>query len=297
MRWMGALRKYMPITWITSLVGSLALIGTPWFSGFYSKDSIIEAVHESHLWGSGFAYFAVLASVFVTALYSFRMYFMVFHGKERYDQNPDAHHHDDGHGHHDDHHEPHESPWVVWFPLVMLAIPSVVIGYMTIDPLLFSDFFKGAIFVDEGKHEAMKELAEAFHGPMAMALHGLTAAPFWLALAGVVTAWYLYLINPALPAAIKRAFGPIYRLLENKYYMDWFNENVIARATRALGTGLWKGGDQGIIDGAIVNGSWKLVGRISGVVRWIQSGYIYHYAFAMLLGIFVLMSYFVWFKR
>ena len=297
MRWMGALRKYMPITWITSLVGSLALIGTPWFSGFYSKDSIIEAVHESHLWGSGFAYFAVLASVFVTALYSFRMYFMVFHGKERYDQNPDAHHHDDGHGHHEDHHEPHESPWVVWFPLVMLAIPSVVIGYMTIDPLLFGDFFKGAIFVDEGKHEAMKELAEAFHGPMAMALHGLTAAPFWLALSGVVVAWYMYLVNPAVPAAIRRAFGPIYRLLENKYYMDWFNENVIARATRALGTGLWKGGDQGIIDGAIVNGSWKLVGRIAGVVRWIQSGNIYHYAFAMLLGIFVLMSYFVWFKR
>lgn len=298
MRWMGALRKYMPITWITSLVGSLALIGTPWFSGFYSKDSIIEAVHESHLWGSGFAYFAVLASVFVTALYSFRMYFMVFHGKERYDQNPDAHHGaDDGHGHHDEHHEPHESPWVVWVPLVMLAIPSVVIGYMTIDPLLFGEFFKGAIFVDEGKHEAMKELAEAFHGPMAMALHGLTAAPFWLALSGVVVAWYLYLINPAVPAAIKRAFGPIYRLLENKYYMDWFNENVIARGTRALGTGLWKGGDQGIIDGAIVNGSWKLVGRIAGAVRWIQSGYIYHYAFAMLLGIFILMTCFVWFKR
>lgn len=299
MRWMGGVRKYMPITWITSLVGSLALIGTPWFSGFYSKDSIIEAVHESHLWGSGFAYFAVLSSVFVTALYSFRMYFMVFHGKERYDQNPDAHHHgaDDGHGHHDDHHEPHESPWVVWVPLVLLAIPSVVIGYMTIDPLLFGDLFKGAIFVDESKHEAMKELAEAFDGPMAMALHGLTAAPFWLALAGVVTAWYLYLVNPAVPAAIKRAFGPIYRLLENKYYMDWFNENVIARATRALGVGLWKGGDQELIDGAIVNGSWKLVGRIAGAVRRVQSGYIYHYAFGMLLGVFVLMSYFVWFKR
>ncbi|MDM0016301.1 NADH-quinone oxidoreductase subunit L [Variovorax saccharolyticus] len=296
MRWMGNVRKYMPITWITSLVGSLALIGTPFFSGFYSKDSIIEAVHESHLWGSGFAYFAVLASVFVTALYSFRMYFMVFHGKERFDQNPDAHHDDHGHGH-DDHHEPHESPWVVWVPLVALAIPSVVIGFMTIGPMLYGDFFKGAIFVDAGKHEAMKELAEAFHGPVAMAIHGLTAAPFWLALSGVVVAWYLYLINPAVPAAIKRAFGPIYTLLENKYYMDWFNENVIARATRALGTGLWKGGDQGIIDGGIVNGSWKLVGRIAGAVRWLQSGYIYHYAFSMLIGIFILMSYFVWFKR
>lgn len=295
-RWMGGVRKYMPITWITSLVGSLALIGTPFFAGFYSKDTIIEAVHESHLWGSGFAYFSVLAGVFITAFYSFRMYFLVFHGKERFDQNPDAHH-DDGHGHHDDHHEPHESPWVVWVPLVLLAIPSVVIGFMTIQPMLFGDFFKGAIFIDEGKHQAMKELAEAFHGPTEMGLHGFTALPFWLALSAVVLTWYMYLINPAVPAAIKRSFGPIYRLLENKYYMDWFNENVIARGTRALGVGLWKGGDQGIIDGAIVNGSWKLVGRVAGAVRWIQSGYIYHYAFGMLLGIFVLMSYFVWFKR
>jgi NADH-quinone oxidoreductase subunit L len=240
--------------------------------------------------------------VFVTAFYSFRMYFLVFHGKERYDQNPDAHHddhaHDDhGHGHGAHDHKPHESPWVVWLPLVLLAIPSVVIGFMTIDPMLFGEFFKGAIFVDGDKHHAMKELEEAFHGPVAMAIHGLTTAPFWLALAGVVLSWYMYMINPAVPAAIKRAFGPVYRLLENKYYMDWFNENVIARATRALGTGLWKGGDQGVIDGAIVNGSWKLVGRISGVVRWMQSGYIYHYAFAMLLGIFILMTYFVWFKR
>jgi len=291
----------MPITWITSLLGSLALIGTPFFSGFYSKDSIIEAVHESHLWGANFAYYAVLAGVFITAFYSFRMYFLVFHGKERYDQNPDAHHDDHGHGH-DDHghghdHKPHESPWVVWLPLVLLAIPSVVIGFMTIEPMLFGEFFKNAIFVDASKHHAMKELEEAFHGPVAMAIHGLQTAPFWLALAGVVLSWYMYMINPALPAAIKRAFGPIYRLLENKYYMDWFNENVIARATRALGTGLWKGGDQALIDGAVVNGSWKIVGRISGVVRWMQSGYIYHYAFAMLLGVFILMTYFVWFKR
>lgn len=300
-RWMGGVRKYMPITWITSLVGSLALIGTPWFAGFYSKDSIIEAVKESHLWGSGFAYFAVLAGVFVTAFYSFRMYFLVFHGTERYDQNPDAHHHDahdePDHGHHDNHSTPHESPWVVWLPLVLLAIPSVVIGYMAIDSMLYGEFFKDSIVVDATRHHAMKELEEAFHGPMAMALHGFTAWPFWLALAGVVLSWYMYLVNPAIPAAIKRAFGPIYRLLENKYYMDWFNENVIARATRALGTGLWKGGDQGLIDGAIVNGSWKIIGRVAGVVRWVQSGYIYHYAFAMLLGVFVLMSYFVWFKR
>ncbi|RQO57456.1 NADH-quinone oxidoreductase subunit L [Variovorax sp. KBW07] len=300
-RWMGGVRKYMPITWITSLLGSLALIGTPFFAGFYSKDSIIEAVHESHLWGANFAYYAVLAGVFITAFYSFRMYFLVFHGKERYDQNPDAHHDDHGHaddhghGHHD--HKPHESPMVVWLPLVLLAIPSVVIGFMTIEPMLFGEFFKNAIFVDGAKHHAMKELEEAFHGPVAMAIHGLQAAPFWLALAGVVLSWYMYMINPALPAAIKRACGPIYRLLENKYYMDWFNENVIARGTRALGTGLWKGGDQALIDGAVVNGSWKVIGRIAGVVRWMQSGYIYHYAFAMLLGIFILMTYFVWFKR
>jgi len=299
-RWMGGLRKYMPITWITSLVGSLALIGTPLFSGFYSKDSIIEAVHESHLWGSGFAYFAVIAGVFITAFYSFRMYFLVFHGKERYDQNPDAHH--DAHGH-DDHHghghdaKPHESPWVVTLPLVLLAIPSVIIGYIAIDAMLYGEFFKDSILIDAARHGAMHEMEEAFHGPMAMALHGLTALPFWLALAGVVVAWYFYLVNPSIPAAIARVFRPIYVLFENKYYMDWFNENVLARAARALGVGLWKGGDQGLIDGAIVNGSWKVVGRLAGVVRWFQSGYIYHYAFAMLLGVFVLMSYFVWFKR
>ncbi|MCJ0762550.1 NADH-quinone oxidoreductase subunit L [Variovorax terrae] len=299
-RWMGGVRKYMPITWITSLLGSLALIGTPLFSGFYSKDSIIEAVHESHLWGSGFASFAVLAGVFVTAFYSFRMYFLVFHGKERYDQNPDAHHddhgHDDhGHGHHE--HKPHESPWVVWLPLVLLAIPSVVIGFMTIEPMLFGDFFKDAIFVNADKHGAMEELGHAFHGPMQMAVHAFTTAPFWLALAGVVSAYYMYMVNPALPAAIKRAAQPIYTLLENKYYMDWFNENVLARGARALGVGLWKGGDQAVIDGAIVNGSWRVVGWVSGMVRWLQSGYIYHYALAMIVGVFVLMTYFVWLNK
>ncbi|GER09960.1 NADH-quinone oxidoreductase subunit L [Variovorax boronicumulans] len=304
-RWMGGVRKYMPITWITSLLGSLALIGTPFFSGFYSKDSIIEAVHESHLWGAQFAYYAVLAGVFVTAFYSFRMYFLVFHGKERYDQNPDAHHDDhahdahghDDHGHGHDAHKPHESPMVVWLPLVLLAIPSVVIGFMTIDPMLFGSFFKDAIFVDGAKHHAMGELKEAFHGPVAMAIHGLQTAPFWLALAGVALSYYMYMMNPALPAAIKRAFSPIYNLLENKYYLDWINENILARGARLLGTGLWKGGDQALIDGALVNGSWKVVGRVAGVVRWLQSGFIYHYAFAMLLGIFILMTYFVWFKR
>ncbi|AVS77330.1 NADH-quinone oxidoreductase subunit L [Paracidovorax avenae] len=301
-RWMGAVRKYMPITWITSLLGSLALIGMPLFSGFYSKDSIIEAVHASTLPAAGFAHFAVLAGVFVTAFYSFRMYFLVFHGKERYDQNPDAHHddhhaHDDhGHGHGHDA-KPHESPWVVTVPLVLLAIPSVVIGFLAIQPMLFGDFFKDVIFVDAAKHPAMAELSEMFHGPVAMALHGLQAAPFWLALAGVALSYYMYMVNPALPAAIKRTCMPIYTLFENKYYLDWINENIIARGARALGTGLWKGGDQAVIDGAVVNGSWKVVGWVAGIVRWVQSGYIYHYALVMILGVFGLMTYFVWLNK
>ena len=299
-RWMGGVRKYMPITWITSLLGSLALIGTPLFAGFYSKDSIIEAVHFSNLPGAGFAYFAVLAGVFVTAFYSFRMYFLVFHGKERYDQNPDAHHghHDAAHdSHHEAAHKPHESPWVVTVPLVLLAIPSVVIGFLTIEPMLVGDFFKDAIHVNLAKHPAMAELAKLFHGPAQMALHGLSTAPFWLALSGVLLAYYMYMVNPALPAAIKRMAMPVYTLLENKYYLDWFNENVLARGARALGMGLWKGGDQALIDGTLVNGSWKLVGWFSGLVRRLQSGFIYHYAFGMILGIFVLMTYFVWLNK
>ena len=296
-RWMGGVRKYMPITWITSLLGSLALIGTPLFSGFYSKDSIIEAVHESHLAGAGFAHFAVLAGVFVTAFYSFRMYFLVFHGKERYDQNPDAHHdaHHDGHGH--DAHKPHESPWVVTVPLILLAIPSVVIGFMTINPMLFGDLFKDAIIVDAVKHPVMQELKSAFHGPVAMALHALSTAPFWLALAGVVTAWYMYLINPAVPAAIGRALRPLVLILENKYFMDWINENILARGARALGNGLWKVGDRTVIDGFFVDGTWKLVGKVSAWSRKLQTGYLYHYALVMILGIFVLMTYFVWLNK
>ena len=301
-RWMGGLRKYMPITCITFLIGSLALIGTPFFAGFYSKESIIEAVHVSHLAGAGFAYWAVLGGVFVTAFYSFRLYFLVFHGAERYDQDPNAlaaadpHADEAAHGH-DGHHAPHETSWVMWLPLVLLAIPSVVIGYMTIQPMLYGGFFNGAIFVDALAHPAMKELAEEFHGPMAMALHSLTTPALWLAIAGVASSWYMYLINPAVPNAIKRNFGPIYRLMDNKYYLDWLSENVVMRGARGLGSGLWKGGDQGVIDGALVNGSWKLIGRVAGVVRQAQTGYIYHYALVMLLGVFVLMTYFVWFNK
>ena len=293
-RWMGGLRKHMPITWITALLGSLALIGTPLFSGFYSKDEIIMAIHASTLPAAGFAYFAVLAGVFVTAFYSFRMYFLVFHGKPRFDQNPDAHH-DDPHGHHAAEHQvPHESPWVVTVPLILLAIPSVLIGFFTIEPMLFGAFFKDAIYVDHEVHKAMEALREEFHGPLQLALHGLSAAPFWLALAGVASAYYLYMVNPALPTAIKARVQPIYTLLDNKYYMDWFNENVLARGARALGNGLWKVGDQGLIDGVLVNGTWKWVARLSALARQAQTGYLYHYALAMILGVFVLMTFFVW---
>ncbi|CAL61970.1 NADH-quinone oxidoreductase subunit L (NADH dehydrogenase I subunit L) (NDH-1 subunit L) [Herminiimonas arsenicoxydans] len=302
---MGGLRKYMKITWITSLLGSLALIGTPLFSGFYSKDSIIEAVHATHLAGAGFANFAVLAGVFVTAFYSFRMYFLVFHGEERFGK-PHAHDdpaHDD-HAHADDEHgdaahhglapgqKPHESPWVVTLPLILLAIPSVVIGYFAIEPMLHGDFFKGVITVDP-KHGGMAELNEMFHGAMAMAIHGLQTAPFWLALAGVASAYYCYMINPRVPAWFFKNFHALYTLLDNKYYMDKFNEVVIARGARVLGGGFSNVGDKTLIDGLIVNGSAKLVGWFSGIVRTLQTGYIYHYAFVMILGVLGFLIYFL----
>jgi NADH-quinone oxidoreductase subunit L len=299
-RWMGGVRKYMPITWITSLLGSLALIGTPFFSGFYSKDSIIEAALASELPAAGFASFAVLAGVFVTAFYSFRMYFLVFHGKERFDQNPEAHQHDHD-AHHDDHGHhaastPHESPWVVTLPLVLLAIPSVFIGFMTVGPMLVGDFFGGAIHVNAELHGAMEEFAHGFHGPVAMALHSLTSLPFALAMAGVATSYYFYMVNPQLPERIRRQFNGVYVVLENKYYMDWFNENILAAGARALGFGLWRVGDQAIIDGACVNGSWKLVGWVSKMVRQVQTGYLYDYALTMVLGVLAMLTYFVWLK-
>ena len=296
-RWMGGVRKYMPITWITSLIGTLALIGTPFFSGFYSKDSIIEVVHFSNLPGAGFAYFAVLAGVFVTSFYSFRLYFLVFHGPERYDQNPDAHHGDHGH---DDHHgdaKPHETPWVVTVPLVLLAIPSVLIGFFTIEPMLFGTFLQDAITVNSAAHPALAEFAKIFHGPVAMVSHALYTPPLYLALAGAVAAWYMYLINPAVPAAIGRALRPLIVVMENKYYLDWFNENVLARGARALGTVFWKVGDRGVIEGGVVNASWKLVGAVSALVRRAQSGYLYHYALMMIVGVFLFMTYFVWLAK
>jgi NADH-quinone oxidoreductase subunit L len=298
---MGGLRKYMPITWLTSLLGSLALIGTPLFAGFYSKDSIIEAVHTSHLPGAGFALFSVVAGVFVTAFYSFRMYFLVFHGEERFRHKPfppeDDHAHDD-HAHDDHGHEhvhvPHESPWVVTLPLVLLAIPSVLIGYLTIQPLLHGEFFKDAIFVNAERHPVMEELAREFHGAGAMALHALSTAPFWLALAGVVTAWVFYLKAPSIPAAFDRALKPVRTVLENKYYLDWFNEHVLAAGARMAGTGLWKGGDQAVIDGVVINGSARAVGGLAGLVRLVQTGHLYWYALVMVLGIFGFLTWRLW---
>jgi NADH-quinone oxidoreductase subunit L len=319
---MGGLRKYMPITWITSLLGSLALIGTPFFSGFYSKDSIIEAVHETHIWGAGFANFAVLAGVFVTAFYSFRMYFLVFHGKERFGQ-AHAHGHDDHHAPkaaaaaaHDDHHahdsdahheeeeddhghhglapgqKPHESPFVVWFPLVALAIPSVLIGFFTIQPMLHGDFFKDVIFIGEN-HKAMEILGEEFHGPIAMAIHSLTTLPLWLAILGVASSYYCYMINPRVPAWFFAKFKAVHTLLDNKYYMDKFNQAVFAGGARMLGENLWNFGDKKLIDGLLVNGSAKLVGWFSSLTRLAQTGYIYHYAFVMILGILGFLVYFL----
>ncbi|MDE2564421.1 MAG: NADH-quinone oxidoreductase subunit L, partial [Burkholderiales bacterium] len=317
---MGGLRRYMPITWITSLLGSLALIGTPLFAGFYSKDSIIEAVGLTHLPGTPFAVFAVTASVFVTAFYSFRMYFLVFHGPERFRHKPhppEAHgddaqgHADQGqhadpanHGVHGDHgahgsHEahdatPHESPWVVTAPLVLLAIPSVLIGFLTIGPMLYGSFFADSIFVDSTAHPAMKRLAEEYHGPSAMALHALAGLPFWLALAGVATAAWFYLLQPSIPAALARRFAPLMRLLQNKYYLDWFNEHVLAAGARAVGRFLWRRGDVGLIDGALVDGSAGMVRRFAGVVRQAQSGHLYQYALVMVLGIFGLLTWTLW---
>ena len=302
MRNMGGLKKYMPITWITSLVGSLALIGFPFLSGFYSKDSIIEAVHFSHLPGSGYAYFCVIVGVFVTAFYSFRMYFLVFHGEERFGK--DDHDHHDHHGDHDDeepstdhHHglapgqKPHESPRVVTLPLILLAIPSVLVGFFTIDPMLAGDWFKDVIFIDHEAHPAFEEFLGEFHGPFSMALHGFTTLPFFLAMAGVGLAYFFYMVAPGVPATIQRTLKPVHALLENKYFFDRFNEIFFAAGARLVGRGLWKGGDQVLIDGVGVNGSAYVVGVLAQVSRLLQSGHIYMYAFMMIIGVVL----FLWF--
>ncbi|MFP5418341.1 MAG: NADH-quinone oxidoreductase subunit L [Gammaproteobacteria bacterium] len=289
-RYMGGLKKYMPITWITSLIGSLALIGTPFLSGFYSKETIIEAVKLSNLPVAELAYWAVLAGVFVTAFYSFRMYFLVFHGKERFHHAPHTHGHDD----HDAHGgTPHETPWVVTGPLLALALPSLAIGYMTIEPMLFGDFFGNAIYVAD-RHPVMHELNQHFQGAVAMGLHAMVTLPFWLAAAGVALSAFFYLMRPDIPAAIQRRFSFIHSMLVNKYWFDELYMAVFAKGARLLGGSLWRRGDQSFIDGIVINGSAHLIGRLSRLARTFQSGYIYHYAFAMLIGVFALVT---WFAR
>jgi NADH-quinone oxidoreductase subunit L len=274
---MGGLRKYLPITWITALIGSLALIGTPFFSGFYSKDTILEAVRHSHLPGAGLVYVAVLAGVFITALYSFRMYFLVFHGKPRMDAHTREH--------------LHESPWVVTLPLIMLAIPSVLAGYL-IDPVVFGDYFNGVIHV-AASHDVLTEIGEHYHGPVSFVLHAFGGPAIYLAIAGVVTAWYIYMKNPQIADNIRQRFNGIYQLLVNKYYADDFNEAVFAGGARGVGQLLWRVGDVMLIDGLIVNGSARVVGWVSGVLRKIQTGHLYTYAFSMIIGLMLMLFWFV----
>ena len=293
---MGGLWKKMPVTWVTALVGSLALIGVPFFSGFYSKDSIIIATHaaaNAGQWGAAVAYWALTIGVFITAFYSFRMFFLVFHGKPRWHHKQhDAEHDDEQHaGEHGG--EPHESVNVVTVPLVLLAIPSLVIGFVTLEWMLGGNFFGNSIVVDVARHPAMTHVAEEARSALGMGAHGFVSAPTYLALAGVALAAFLYLKRPDLAAALKQRFAGLHRLLDNKYYLDRFNEVVFAAGARKLGFGLWRGGDVGLIDGIAVNGSAKLVGWIAGTSRLLQSGYIYHYAFGMIIGVLVMITLFV----
>ena len=301
MRKMGGLRKYMPITYWTFLIGSLALIGFPGTSGFFSKDLLIDAVHESHRFGSGYAYFCVLSGVFITALYTFRAFFMTFHGELR--AGHDAHSHgavdhapaheekdalgDHGHG------EPHESPAVVTVPLILLAIPSALIGWFTVKPMLFGGYFGSSIQVLPA-HDVLARVGEEFHGSGMFAISALTSVPLWLALFGVFCAWLFFLKKPSLADSAERSFKWLHTILVNKYGFDWFNEHVIVAFARTLGAGLWKGGDEMLIDGVAVNGSARLIGWFSSVMRYAQSGYLYHYAFAMILGLASLLLWLIW---
>jgi NADH-quinone oxidoreductase subunit L len=277
-RKMGGLRKYLPITYTTSLIGSLALIGFPGFAGFFSKDTIIEAVHASHIAGSGFAYVAVLSGVFITALYTFRLFFLVFHTEERFDEHTRSH--------------LHETPPVVTVPLIMLAIPSVISGYW-IDPVVFGDYFGSAIHVSHA-HDVVGHLAEEYHGIWGFMLHGILGPAFWLALAGLGTAWYVYTQKPSIAEDLATRFQLVYRILVNKYGFDRFNEIFFAGGARGTGWTLWKLGDVLVIDGLLVNGSAKVVGWLSAIVRQVQSGYLYHYAFSMIIGLLLLLSWFIW---
>jgi len=288
MRYMGGLRKYMPITWLTAWIGTLALIGFPFFAGFYSKDAIIEAVADSHRWGSEFAYFAVVAGVLVTAIYSFRLLYLTFHGKERFEVVHDA----------GDHppsgqlaHAPKESPWVVTVPLILLAIPSIVIGWMTIEPVLFGGWLEDSIFVLE-KNNVLAELGEHFHGATAMAMHAVYTLPFWLMVAGFVIATVIYQFRPAIADAVQNRLPFLYRLLDHKYYFDEFYQKVFAEGSVKFGRNLWKKADAGFIDNGIVNGSARLVEWIAARIRRWQTGFLYDYAFAMIIGLIGILA--VW---
>lgn len=294
---MGGLRKYMPITWITFLLGTLALVGTPFFAGYYSKEHIIEAAGAASVWGASFAYYATLIGVFVTSLYSFRLYFLVFHGKARYDVTSTSNGNAAKRGASGRDRlaldtPPKESSLVVTLPLILLAIPSVIAGAWFVDPILFGTFFDNVISVLP-QHPAMAQLAASWESWTVYGAHGFVTLPFWLVVAGFVVSWYCYLINPALPAAIQRKLPFVNKVLDNKYYADWFNEQVLARAARCLGEGLWKGGDRGLIDGVIINGSTRIVGMLAAFSRHLQSGYVYHYAFAMIIGMMALLTFFV----
>jgi len=293
LREMGGLRKYMPITYVTMLIGSLALCGIPPFAGFFSKDAIIEATHLSTIPGHGYAYFAVMASVFVTALYTFRLLFLAFHGQPRFATGPHAHGAAAPHSDHDDHHAdpPRESPWVVTVPLVLLAIPSVLAGWVLVEPMLIGSYFGSSLLV-RPEHPAIWEFKAEWHDVEAFMRHGVLSLPFWLAVAGIASAWYLYVVNPALPGRIKTALGPIYTLLDNKYFFDRFNDWFFAGGARRAGGILSNVGDRMIIEG-IVNGSAAFVDRCSGLLRKIQSGYVYHYAFTMIIGLFALLIWWV----
>ncbi|HST27732.1 MAG TPA: NADH-quinone oxidoreductase subunit L [Rudaea sp.] len=296
MRYMGGLRRYMPITYITMWIGTLALVAAPGFSGFFSKDAIIEAVHESTRWGSGYAYWCVLVGAFVTALYSFRLLYMTFHGKERFVVEHGKHHdHGDGahHGSAPGHlaHAPHESPWVVTVPLILLAIPSLAIGWYTVGPILHGDYFGAAIHVAGGEPGAH------FTGVWQTILEGFTGLPFWYALAGFAVATYVYLVNPAVADRAKKLLYPIWNMLDRKYWVDDLYQLVFVRGGFALGRGLWKGGDVGVMDNIVIDGTSLGVGRVAAVVRWVQSGYLYTYAFAMILGLVVLLGGLWWVVR
>jgi NADH-quinone oxidoreductase subunit L len=278
MRKMGGLKKYMPWTYWTALIGSIALIAVPGTSGFFSKDALIEAAHESHLTMATYAYWCVLLGVFVTAFYSFRLVFMTFHGEERF--------------HADEHHKPHESPWVVTLPLVLLAIPSLAIGWLTIEPVLFGNYFGDAISVLPA-HDVLGHMKEEFHGPGMFLLHAFLGVPVYLAAAGVLAAWYLYIKRPDLPGQIAARVSWLYKLLANKFYFDEIYQAVFAGGSRGLGTALWRVGDVALIDGGMVNGSARVVGWLSGLLRHLQSGYLYHYAFAMIIGLSALLAWYV----